>query len=420
MIDQLVLLADEPGGLPDVILNVFGLLLLVGGFAVLYVRVNRKCERFLRTAQTLNGWRPLLHQGVSQAPVIPAHELGQSGDAGVSDELRMTIRVPAIRNDYWWPGQSGQAAASLVPVPLDYLARLGYPDAWHKGRQWLDATAFTLCEAEVGQAGSGDLFVDADLLARGGRGQLYFGPEDRLATDDEYEVRAHVAVHFRVAIPLERAPELERLFAERQNFLRLLRKTVEDCLRQELKQRKYREALYDVPAIVARLNRAWFETGGQRDILEVTVTALLIMARQEAERNFLRPLYDSLNRALITGRNLADQLKATVEQLNGKWKQITEDIRFHLDTLRRLPGGLMETADNLGAVAQNETSVLTAVLNGCEVLYENSSQNLQIHAQGLAESFRSLSGFSQQLFEERRKYARGDDAHPPDQPRREG
>jgi hypothetical protein len=404
-----------------VVLILFGLLLLVGGVGVLVVRVNRTTERFLRTVQTLYRWRPLLHQGVSQAPVIPAHELGQSGDAGVSDELRMTIRVPAIRNDYWWPGQCGQAAASLVPVPLDYVARLGYPDAWHAGGQWLDATAFTLCEAEVGQADSGDLFVDADLLARGGRGQLYFGHEDRLTTQDEYEVRAHVAVHFRVAIPLGQTAELERLFTERQNFLRLLRKTVEDQLRQELKQRTYREAMYAVPDIVARLDTAWSRAGGHRDILEVTITALLIMPRQEAERNFLRPLYDSHNQALIKGKILTEQLRATVEQMGGDWKQITEKILHHLNTLRGLPGVLLQTGESMGRVAETDVGPAPrAMLQNCEVLYENTSRDLEFHAQGLAASFITLSRFSQRLFEERRKYTRDETDRPPEPLRSEG
>ena len=328
----------------------FGAVTLVAGFALYWISWDHHLSPYLALREIIINWRELLNQGPGTMPVVNAHALGYKA------------LVKHFHGYYWVDERPVTGSAGRVYVYPDFIARLHYVNRWEHSRL-LDASAFSLRVGEMGDTASAQKAVSGtpeadsnsgwsvvDFLCRGVRWQLTFD-DSSIKSLDKYVMNCHLAVHTTVELPLSDTDRLNRLFDIRPQFEQVLRSVISGALRDELSKRRYREAMYAVPDIIARLNRDWAERPEFRDyhdLIQVQFTALVIRPREEAERQFITA---DVNLASVKEkiRRLDRELEENRETRHRRWEELMCKQELAMKALhKRVGSSITQAANALG------------------------------------------------------------------------
>ena len=407
----------------------FGAVALAAGLALAWSSLHPHVAPYLALRDIVLNWWNLLGQGPGQMLLVLN-----------ADALGFQTLVKHFPGWYWTAEGLVMGSAGRVYVYPDFIARLGYDDHW-QGSRFLDASAFCLRVGEMGDApppqyrdsgtppahsngsttfhGVRNLsWSVVDFLCRGVRWQLVLD-DSSIRSRDGYVLNCYLAVHTAVELPLSDVERLNRLFDILPQFQQMLRSVITGALHYELSRRGYREAMYDVPAIVASLNRHWAEEPQFRhyhDLIKVYFTALVIRPRVEAEREFLTAGANLVNiKEMI--RKLDRQVKESRDRRGRRWDDWVERTEIAIDALM----GQAETQQNdNGSEPPPRGQVAASIKNAADglqwqmpsignpepllkavgALFQTGREQLETCTQAILELIKDLACFMEEIRED--------------------
>jgi hypothetical protein len=195
---------------------------------------------------------------------------------------------------------------------------------------------------------------------------------------------------------------LNRLFDQVALLETQLKDVVGRLLRVEFETREYRDAMYDVPQIVKKLNAEWRQDpifAHYRDLVRVEFTALVIRPRQEAEQRFLAQrsahqhnLRDQTERLEQDVKQARARRSKELNELQQLWEASLADLPRVVDTIAKSAAGLEKV---IKAAARGEQ-----ITRHVTPLFENSRAQFEASSDRLLETLTRLGEFLEGLWTE--------------------
>jgi hypothetical protein len=344
-----------PLGLAAFALAVF---LLALGAALILMAFGRSLQPYLSLGESLRNWGGLLSAHPSSISIMRSTPFG--------------YRAHVRHHRGWYRSSEGhvlRGRAGRVHVAPDQIARLGYSDNWD-GLRLLDRSAFCLQVEDASES--------VDYLSRSGRFELVFYG-DHFRSRDGYPMNCHLAVHFWVTLGLDEPHLIDRLMDRVSQLQREIERRVAGLLRDEFGQREYRQAFYEIPKVLDRLNAEWAADDDLldlRQVLNLRFTALVVKPRVEAERRFLSTPGAGIERLRDRIRHVDEDVKQEKRYWESRWGDtvtaldhaVIELLEYPPAAIRESVAGLRDTVSKMGTGTHVVGSVDGMFLTGQRAL----------------------------------------------------
>jgi len=357
-------------------------LLLLGGAVLIFLAFNRKLQPFLQIGESLYNWRQLIFSHPSEMQILSSHPFGYSA------------QVPHYRG--WYRDATGRvvrARAARVHVAADQLARLQYVNGW-TGEQILDTSAFCIQLADASDT--------VDYLNRSGRFEIVVA-DDQLRSLDGYPMNCHLAVHYSIEAEVGQRDFLETLMQRIPNLKQDIEERVAGVLREEFSRSDYRDAMYNVPRTVNRLNQAWVADDDLPDVrraMSLHYSALVIKPREEAERRFLSTPGAGMARLKDRIERVDEELQRDAAYWNSQVQDKDTALRNAVRELLLYPPRAVENSVKGLQASVREMGSVEPIVHSVDNLFLGGQRALARGADKLVAALEALQALIQALVEE--------------------